>query len=252
LNLPQWNVNGDRARARETAHGEAITTTHQLNATAASLLGFLHDGPLTGWDLVQTAQREIGDFWSLTQSQVYRELAAMAEAGLVEAGERGRRDRRPYSLTEAGRAAFAEWVGREPGPETIRFPLLLTVLFGRHLPAERLAEFLERHRSVHAARLADYERQHRDAVAAGAGDAAPHALATLEFGLAYERAVLDWFDKLPTVIKRDAGGETDDHPPTGRRRGRSAPDPAPPGRFGPDPAPRWTPGAEPSAGGRPR
>lgn len=98
-----------------------------LNATAESLLGFLHEGPLTGWDLVATAQKVIGDFWSLTQSQVYRELTTMAEAGLVEAGERGRRDRKPYAITEAGRAAFASWIGQEPGPETIRFPLLLTL-----------------------------------------------------------------------------------------------------------------------------
>jgi DNA-binding PadR family transcriptional regulator len=189
-------------------------TARQLNATAASLLGFLHDGPLTGWDLVQTAQREIGDFWSLTQSQVYRELAAMAADGLVEAGERGRRERRPYSLTDAGRAAFAEWVRRQPGPETIRFPLLLTVLFGRHVPAERLSEFLAAHRAVHAERLADYERQHREAVAAGAADAAPYALATLEFGLAYERAVLEWFERLPRVVGRD--GRKDDEASTGR------------------------------------
>src|SRR5919199_756284 len=120
-----------------------------LNATAASLLGFLHQGPLTGWDLVQT-------------------------------GERGPRDRRPYSLTEAGRRAFAEWVRREPGPETIRFPLLLTVLFGGHLPDEVLRGFLERHRAVHAERLGGYERQQRAAVAAGASERAPYPLATLE------------------------------------------------------------------------
>ena len=112
----------------------------ELNATAASLLGFLHEGPMTGWDLVATAQRRIGDFWSLTQSQVYRELSGMAGAGLVEAGERGARDRRPYRLTEAGRRAFAAWIARPPGPETIRFPLLLTVLFGGHVPPERLAK----------------------------------------------------------------------------------------------------------------
>ena len=84
----------------------------RLNATAASLLGFLVDGPKSGWDLVATAQRRIGDFWSLTQSQVYRELTAMAEAGLVEPGERGSRERRPYEITDAGRAAFAEWLER--------------------------------------------------------------------------------------------------------------------------------------------
>src|SRR4051795_585336 len=110
-----------------------------LNATAASLLGFLHEGPMSGWDLVATAQSRIGDFWSLTQSQVYRELAAMAADGLVEAHERGRRDRRPYAITDAGRSAFAAWADREPEPEAIRFPLLLTIMFGRHLPPGRLA-----------------------------------------------------------------------------------------------------------------
>ncbi|HEX2356419.1 MAG TPA: PadR family transcriptional regulator [Micromonosporaceae bacterium] len=173
---------------------------HSLNATAASLLGFLHDGPMTGWDLVVVAERRIGDFWSLTQSQVYRELAAMAEAGLVQPGERGRRDRRPYTITPAGRAAFAEWVDREPGPETIRFPLLLAVLFGRHVPGERLAEFVARHRGVHAERLAGYENT-RAALPAEAAEADPYAVATLDFGIAYERAVLAWFDGLPPAAR---------------------------------------------------
>lgn len=170
-----------------------------LNATAASLLGFLHEGPLTGWDLVATAQVVIGEFWTLTQSQVYRELTTMAGAGLVEAGERGRRDRRPYRITDAGRAAFAEWIDREPGPETIRFPLLLTLAFGRQLPPERLATFLTHHRELHRARLAAYVDQ--QAAALAAGDAShPFAMATLDFGLTYERAVLDWFDRLPAAL----------------------------------------------------
>lgn len=170
-----------------------------LNATAASLLGFLHDGPMTGWDLVATAQTLIGNFWTLTQSQVYRELTAMADAGLVNAGERGRRDRKPYTITDAGRATFAAWIAHEPGPETIRFPLLLTLALARHLPPERLAEFLVRHRELHAQRLGRYQEQHTDAQTGGV-DADPYALATLEFGLTYERAVLDWFDHSPAVV----------------------------------------------------
>lgn len=174
-------------------------TGRPLNATAASLLGFLHHGPLTGWDLVVTAQMVIGDFWSLSQSQVYRELSTMADVGLVEAGERGRRDRQPYAITDAGRAAFAVWIDQEPGPETIRFPLLLTLAFARHLPAGRRAEFLDHHRALHARRLARYTEQR--AAAQEAGDQVdPFALATLDFGLTYEGAVLDWFDRLPAEI----------------------------------------------------
>jgi DNA-binding PadR family transcriptional regulator len=171
----------------------------QLNATAASLLGFLHEGPMTGWDLVAIARERIGDFWSLTQSQVYRELAAMAGAGLVVPGERGRRDRRPYTITDAGRAAFAEWATGEPGPETIRFPLLLAVLFGQHIPPERLAAYIAEHRAAHAARLADFERRKAD-LPEGATRTEPHAVAMVEFGLAYEKAVLAWFDALPRSI----------------------------------------------------
>jgi DNA-binding PadR family transcriptional regulator len=125
----------------------------------------------------------------------------MADVGLVAAGERGRRDRRPYALTDAGRAAFAEWIGREPGRETIRFPLLLTVSFGRHLRPERLAAFLSAHREAHAQRLAAYEQQSAAAEADGGADV--HAMATLEFGITYERAVLAWFDQLPESV-RDA------------------------------------------------
>ena len=174
------------------------TVTPRLNATAASLLGFLMDEPKSGWDLVVTAQRRIGDFWSLTQSQVYRELASMSEAGLVEAGERGSRERRPYAITDAGRAAFAEWLEREPGHETIRFPLLLALGFGRHVPPDRLAAWMAHHRAVHADRLARYE-----SVPAPAD---PYAAATLAFGVRYERAVLEWFDALPPEIagSRDA------------------------------------------------
>jgi DNA-binding PadR family transcriptional regulator len=173
-----------------------------LNATAASLLGFLHEGPMTGWELVATAERVIGDFWSLTRSQVYRELASMAEAGLVEAGERESRDRQPYTITDAGRAAFAEWILLLPGPETIRFPLLLTTVFGRHLPPGRLPAIVEEHRTRHADRLAKYVKSYDAAAAASiVGEPGPYAMAVLEFGLAYERAVLSWFDNLPPAIR---------------------------------------------------
>lgn len=179
-----------------------------LNATAASLLGFLHERPMSGYELAATAQRHIGDFWSLTQSQVYRELSWMAEAGLVSAGERGRRDRREYALTDGGRDAFAAWVDRPPGPETIRHPLLLTVSFGRHVPPERLATFLRQHREAHAERLRNYEalaasRDGDPSPLAGGPD--PFRRATLAFGIAYERAVMSWFEGLPVSMVNPVG-----------------------------------------------
>lgn len=179
---------------------------HALNATAASLLGFLHEGSMTGWDLVVVAQQRIGNFWTLTQSQVYRELTAMAKAGLVTVGRPGPRDRKPYSITAEGRAAFREWIDQEPGLEQIRFPLLVTIMFARHLSVDRLAEMVATHRAAHAERLANYERAAGEIRDRSAVD--PSRLATLEFGLRYERAVLEWFDQLPTILDATARDAT--------------------------------------------
>lgn len=178
-----------------------------INATVGSLLGFLHEGPQSGWDLMVTAQARIGGFWSLTRSQVYRELASMAEAGLITADATGARDRRAYRLTDAGRSAFAQWLSRPPGEEQIRYPLLLTLAFARHLPPERLASFLTSHRALHQARWDAYRAQEQQARDAGASDV---DLVTLDFGLRYERAVLDWFDGL-----RHTFSTGDGPPPTG-------------------------------------
>jgi len=68
--------------------------------------------------------------------------------------------------------------------------------FGRHLPPGVLGRFVDDHRARHAARLAHYE-----AMVAGAGpDADPYTMATLDFGVRYERAVLEWFEALPPEI----------------------------------------------------
>src|SRR3982751_2431193 len=75
---PLWTV-------RCGASSQVVET--EVNATAAALLGLLEGGPATGYALVGAAQEFFGDFWTITRSQVYRELAAMAERGLVTAGD---------------------------------------------------------------------------------------------------------------------------------------------------------------------
>jgi DNA-binding PadR family transcriptional regulator len=179
-------------------------TRQALNPTAASLLGFLHHGPLTGWDLVTKAQTTIGDFWNVTKSQVYRELKLLADQGLVREGVSGARDRQPYSITKEGRSAFSEWIGREPAERTMRFPLALTVYFGRHVEPALLRAFCLAHRRRHAEQLevllglvpvleaanAEYERE------------------VLRLGIGFHQLVIRWMDGLPWM-KDDAPRASD-------------------------------------------
>jgi DNA-binding PadR family transcriptional regulator len=167
-----------------------------LNATAASLLGFLHERPMTGWDLVAAVEGSVGNFWSVTRSQVYRELRNLEEQALVSAGETGARDRRPFTITDKGRDAFRRWIAREPGEEVIRFPLLLSVFFGDHVDPAVLRRHLVLHRARHEQRLAAYEELHT-AIADLPEERFP--VYALQFGIEYERAVLRWLDSLPPL-----------------------------------------------------
>lgn len=173
-----------------------------LNATQGSLLGFLQEGQKTGWDLLQEASHGLARFWNVTASHLYRELKVLEERGLIEAGERGPRDRRPYAITAAGGAAFAEWIAQEPGPEQIRIPLLVSLWFAKHIDDATLAGFIASHRVVHEQRLAEY----RDVARASTGrdphdrdphDRDPHVDAVVQFGISYEEAFLEWLAALP-------------------------------------------------------
>jgi DNA-binding PadR family transcriptional regulator len=176
-----------------------------VNATQASLLALLDGcgGELTGGELVRLAELRIGQFWSLTRSQVYRELVVLERDGLVEPGSPGPRDARPVRVTAAGRESYRRWLTGALPEDTIRIPVLLAVSFGAALEPDALRDLLERSRADHRRRLADYEQL--DAALAAAPDGEPWARATVAFGLAYERAVLAWFGTLPASVRPGTG-----------------------------------------------
>ena len=172
-----------------------------LNATQGSLLGFLHEGPATGWDLLEEVRRGLARFWNTTSSHVYRELKTLESRGLIRAGTPGARDKQPFVISAAGRRAFSEWIHTEPASEQIRVPLLVTLWFAKHLDDATLARFVANARLEHERRLAEYHAV-IDEMGAGARDTSssgdPHVRAVVEFGIAYEQAFVSWLTALST------------------------------------------------------
>lgn len=174
----------------------------KLNPTAASLLGFLHDGPMTGWELAAVADQKIGAFWNLTRSQVYREIHFLEDFGLITVGERGLRDKRQLTLTDKGREVFQDWLLNEPDEEIIRFPLLLSASFADHLPRGRIQEFVRVHMPAHQKQLAEYKKGYIDALKAGRSETSGECL-TYSFGIRYEEMVLGWMED---ILRVDSNG----------------------------------------------
>ena len=146
---------------------------------------------MSGYELAQEVAGSIGYFWNVTRSQLYRELKALEGSAYIAVSETGARDKRVYRITKSGRSAFAAWIDREPDPELIRYPLLLSIFFGDALDPQRLRAWLIAHRERHARRLAQYEHLLPEVRAKH-----PYPALTLDFGIEYERMVIRWVDQL--------------------------------------------------------
>ena len=166
----------------------------QINPTAAALLGLLHEGPMTGGQLMAAAERRLGPYWSMTRSQVYRELPVLADQGLVRLGKPGPRSSQPYAITAAGKRTFSRWLTESPGRDTIRNPVALRVAFGEQHTANQLRNLYAGANEYHTTALASAREQAKDAKKAG--DA--HGAAALEFAVAYHKAALTWLKSAPT------------------------------------------------------
>jgi DNA-binding PadR family transcriptional regulator len=166
-----------------------------VNPTAAALLGLLHDGPMTGGQLMGAAERRLGPYWSMTRSQVYRELPVLADMGYVRMGKPGPRSSQPYAITAAGKRAFSRWLTEAPGRDAIRNPIALRVAFGQQHSANQLKNLVIGANEYHSEALVSAREQAKDAKKAG--DA--YGAAALEFAVAYHRAALSWLKAAPVT-----------------------------------------------------
>lgn len=161
-----------------------------LNATAAALLGLLHEGPATGGQLVAVAGERFGAFFSVTRSQVYRELPALADAGLVRLGKQGARASQQYVVTAAGKRAFKAWLASTAEPDQLRSPLILRLVHSGGLTPRQRADLIAQARQAYGVRL--------DAARVAAKSAAdPYTKAAADFSVAHIRAVVKLLDAIP-------------------------------------------------------
>jgi DNA-binding PadR family transcriptional regulator len=163
----------------------------ELNATSAALLGLLHTSPMTGGQLVAAAGERFGAYFSVTRSQVYRELPVLAEAGLLRLGKKGARSSQQYALTAVGKRAFKSWLNSTSGPDNLRSPLILRLVHAGQLTPKQRANLVS---SARADYLGSLEEARADAKAADD----PYTKAVAEFTVAHRRAMLKLLDAIPT------------------------------------------------------
>lgn len=162
------------------------TRKDDLPPTAYAVLALLHHGgELSGYEVRQWALTSLRHFyWSPAQSQIYRELRRLADAGYVTTravAQQGRPDKTVHAMTDAGRAALAAWV-RRPEVEAPQFkhPMALRLFAGDLGSADTTRHALETHIAGTERQLGELEEL---AVALADDERARFAHAVAEWGI---------------------------------------------------------------------
>jgi DNA-binding PadR family transcriptional regulator len=125
------------------------TTVKKKGATLAprtkaslelALLGLIAEQhPRSGYDLVQTFRVSMVHYWHAHPGQIYPTLERMERDGWIagrEVIQRGRPNKRVYSITAEGRRVLLEWLRSPYEPFKMKNPPLLKSRFLAHLGAD--------------------------------------------------------------------------------------------------------------------
>ncbi|MFO1336812.1 MAG: PadR family transcriptional regulator [Burkholderiaceae bacterium] len=125
-----------------------------------ALLTALTERPSSGSDLAARFDRSIDYFWHATHQQIYRELARMEAAGLIESlpeeSTRGRK--RAYRILAAGRRELKRWLAGAAAPTPLHDEMMVRLWAEAAVGPTRLKDSLVERRAAHEAQLALYRQ----------------------------------------------------------------------------------------------
>jgi DNA-binding PadR family transcriptional regulator len=162
------------------------------NAVTPVILGLLAHRSRSGYDIKAVVDRSTRFFWAASYGQIYPELRRLEAEGLVEGEDspNGRRARRVYRLTDAGREALEAWLF---GPITtieLRDESLLRLFFADALPREDALRLLEGRKRGHEEFL-EVLRE----IDALPGDDPPFVDLVLRWGIAFNEWGIEWCEE---------------------------------------------------------
>ena len=184
-----------------------------------AILALLARQPGTGYDLSARATRPLGYFWFTRHSQVYPELQKLLAAGWVRfdtAPGPGPRDKKVYSLTEAGLGLLREWVTQAPQPARTRDDLLLKAYAVWTADPAAARRLFDDQVARHQERLSTYEQDWRAVESRHHGGPPPVThpdfgnYATLRCGIDHERQRIAWLGWMSQQLAERHAARPDD------------------------------------------
>ncbi|MFW5718040.1 MAG: PadR family transcriptional regulator [Spirochaetota bacterium] len=183
------------------------------------ILGWLHHEPMTGYDLNAIIARSTRHFWTSSQSQIYRSLAKLEEAGLVTqevVHQEDRPSRKVYHITAQGSQELKRWLATPHEPDPPRVTWLIQVFFAGSISDTEILRVLAAKRRELEERISTIRAVRSRSAAQFTGNDSRRDmffwLLSVEYGEAQLEARLGWIRDAIHVIETKAYEKRDlDH-----------------------------------------
>ena len=183
-----------------------IGMAKRFSSSMEVLLGMLAIEPMSGYDLGLAIRGSVGHFWNESYGQIYPNLKRLAASGFVNCKterQKGKPDRRIYSITKKGRERLKQWLSVPPQPEIPRNEMLLKLFFGEQVPPEILIGYVERMAEERRALLDLLERAEREEIDKNQRyPGAPYWRMAAHFGQMEMRAHLHWAEETLVALNK--------------------------------------------------
>ena len=172
-----------------------------------AILGFVNERPRSGYDLKKAFDSSVAHFWPANQSQIYRTLARLTEAGMVEVRvihQDGKPSRKVYHITDAGLAELRRWLSTPLPLSDWREAFLIQFFFADAISIEELVALLEARAAEHRARLELLHRalaRFEEPPPKGEWDKVLQPL-IVDGGIMLEEAWLSWAERALREVKK--------------------------------------------------
>lgn len=179
-----------------------------------AILGLLKNRPLTGYDIDKIINRSIKNFWSILQSQVYKELKKMESNELIVAEvviQKNKPNKVVYSISEKGERYYETFFDNDKLDVSklcdIKILFLIRMFFGSHTDKEHNIEFLERLKVSFVEKIASLELIKVNII-----DVAPininylnnhwYWTSTVDCGIQIYNSIISWIDNCLKEINK--------------------------------------------------
>jgi PadR family transcriptional regulator AphA len=173
------------------------------------LLGLLAIESMSGYDLGVSIRASVGHIWNESYGQIYPNLKKLAAEGFVTSKterQKGKPDRRIYSITEKGLERLSKWLVVPPQPEIARNELLLKLFFGAQASSDLMVRHVERMVEREQAVLSELTRLEREEIAQNQHyPGAPYWKMAARFGQMELEAHLRWARETLDELRKMAG-----------------------------------------------